>query len=89
MESNEHDAKPFVRVFSTQSCPWCIKAKQFLSDNNIEFESLDVGSDAVARQELLELTNQMGVPVLDIGGSIVIGFDVQKIASLLKIDLDN
>lgn len=72
-----------VIVYSTPTCPWCIKAKEWLKENNVEFDNKDVGEDESARNEMLEKSGQMGVPVLDIGGKIIIGFDVDQIKEAL------
>lgn len=77
-----------VKVYSTLTCPWCVKAKNFLKEHNIKFEDYDVSSDEEKRKELMEKTGQMGVPVLDINGETVIGFDVEKIKNLLNIKED-
>jgi glutaredoxin 3 len=74
-----------VRVFSTPACPYCVTLKEFLKENNIEFEDINVAEDAQAREEMINKTNQMGVPVVDIDGEIVIGFDKGKISGLLGI----
>jgi len=74
-----------VKVYSTPTCPWCIRAKQFLKDNNIEFQNLDVASDKIAAEEMVKKTGQMGVPVIDIEGEIIIGFDKEKIKQLLVL----
>ena len=74
-----------VRVYSTPTCPYCAKAKQFLEDNNIEFENIDVSSDQQKVQEMVEKSGQMGVPVLDIEGEIIVGFDKEKISQALGI----
>ncbi len=76
---------PKTRVFSTKVCPYCIVLKQFLNDNNIEFEDLDVSEDEEARKEMVEKTRQMGVPVIEIDGQFVVGFDKKKISELLGI----
>jgi glutaredoxin len=60
-------------------------AKQYLKENNVEFEDIDVSANQAAAQEMINKSGQMGVPVLDINGTIVIGFNKQKIAELLKI----
>ena len=72
-----------VTVYSTPTCPWCNKAKDFLKENNIEFESKDVSEDEAARNEMMEKSGQMGVPVLDIDGKVIVGFDVDAIKSAL------
>jgi len=74
-----------VKVFSTQSCPFCVALKDFLKDNKIEFEDIDVSENEVAQKEMIDKSGQMGVPVVEIDGQIVIGFDQDKIKSLLKI----
>jgi glutaredoxin-like YruB-family protein len=74
-----------VKVYSTPECPWCKKAKEFLKENKIEFEEKDVSTDEKAKEEMVEKSGQMGVPVLDIDGTIIIGFDVEKIKTALKL----
>jgi glutaredoxin-like YruB-family protein len=74
-----------VKIYSTPTCPWCIRTKQFLKDNNISFEDIDVSSNQQAVEEMVKKTGQMGVPVLDIEGEIIIGFDKEKIKQALGI----
>ncbi|MDD5097728.1 MAG: glutaredoxin family protein [Candidatus Omnitrophica bacterium] len=74
-----------IKVYSTPTCPWCIRAKQFLKDNHIDFQSIDVSADQVAADEMMKKTGQMGVPVLDIDGEIIVGFDKEKIKQSLGI----
>lgn len=74
-----------IKVYSTPSCPYCSTLKQFLKDNNIDFEDIDVSSDENAANEMVKKSGQMGVPVADINGEIVVGFDKEKIKQLLKI----
>ncbi len=73
-----------VIVYSTQSCPYCYMAKDFLKEKGIEFEDVDVGSNRERAMEMIEKSGQMGVPVLDIGGEIIIGFNKPKIEEALK-----
>jgi len=68
-----------VTVYSTENCPWCHKAKDFLKSKNIEFENKDVGNDEEARNKMIEKSGQAGVPVLDIDGTIIVGFDQEAI----------
>ena len=72
-------------VYSTQTCPWCHRAKDFLRKHNIEFEDKDVAEDLAARNELLQKSGRMGVPVLDIDGTIIVGFDQQAIEEALNL----
>ena len=74
-----------VKIYSTPSCPYCIRAKQFLKDNNVEFENLDVSSNEQLGEEMVKKSGQMGVPVLDIEGQIIVGFDKDKIKQALDI----
>jgi glutaredoxin-like YruB-family protein len=74
-----------VRVYSTPTCPFCIMAKKFLKDNNIEFEDVDVSRDIKSAREMVEKTGQMGVPVIEIDGEFVIGFNREKIKQLLNL----
>lgn len=64
-----------VKVYSTPTCPYCHMAKKFLGDNNIPFEDLDVASDKAARDDMIRKSGQMGVPVIEIDGDIMVGFD--------------
>lgn len=72
-----------VKVYSTNSCPWCVKAKNYLKSVNVEFEDLNVQENMGARDEMISKSKQMGVPVLDINGTIIIGFDKPAIDSAL------
>jgi len=74
-----------VKVFSTVSCPYCVTLKEFLKQNNVAFEDIDVSQDEKAREEMIEKSGQLGVPVVEINGQIVIGFDKEKISRLLGI----
>lgn len=74
-----------VLVYSTPTCPFCVRAKQFLKDNNINFIHYDVSVDQEKAKEMIEKSGQMGVPVLDIDGEIIIGFDRDKIKQVLGI----
>jgi len=74
-----------VKVYGTPTCPFCIRVKQFLKDNNVVFEDIDLSADPSKVQEMVERSGQMGVPVIDIDGTIVVGFDKEKISELLGI----
>lgn len=73
-----------VKVYSTNSCPWCVKAKSYLSSLNVEYVDLNVQEDMAAREEMVSKSKQMGVPVLDINGEIIVGFDRNAIDSALN-----
>ena len=72
-----------VIVYSTPTCPWCTRAKQYLKQAGVDFEEKDVSVDVKAAKEMVELTKQMGVPVIVIDGNPVVGFD--KKLSLIHI----
>jgi glutaredoxin 3 len=74
-----------VKVYSTPTCPFCIRAKQFLKENNIAFENFDVSVDSAKATEMTEKSGQMGVPVIDIDGEIIVGFDKERIKQVLGI----
>lgn len=74
-----------VTVYSTPTCPFCIRVKQYLKDGNIQFAEYDVGSNPAKAQEMINKSGQMGVPVIEIDGKIVVGFDKEKIKELLGL----
>lgn len=74
-----------VIVYSTATCPWCVRVKQYLQEKNIPFENRDVSGDEEAGQEMIRKSGQMGVPVIDIGGEIIVGFDKESINRALGI----
>ena len=74
-----------VKVYSTPICPYCVVLKKFLEEHNIEFEDVDVSQNEEAAKEIIEKSGQMRVPVIEINGEIVVGFDKEKISTLLNI----
>jgi len=76
---------PKVKIYTTPACPFCHLAKEFLKEKGIEFEEVDVSKDEKAAMEMIEKSGQMGVPVIEIDGEIVVGFDKEKIEKLLKL----
>jgi glutaredoxin-like YruB-family protein len=72
-----------VLVFTTPSCPWCVRAKQYLRERNITFREVDVARDPAAARDLVRRTGQMGVPVVEIDGRPIVGFDKPQIDRLL------
>jgi len=72
-----------VKVYSTPTCPHCLSVKAFLKEKGVEFETIDVSANQKAADEMIKKTGQMGVPVIDIDGKIVVGFDRGKMMSLL------
>ncbi len=76
---------PKVVIYSTPTCGFCQLAKAYFKENNVVFEEKDVATDLAAREEMVKLTQQSGVPVIDIDGETVIGFDQPKLAQLLGL----
>jgi len=74
-----------IRVFSTPTCPYCVTLKEFLKEKGFEFEDIDVSQDEAAMNEMTEKSGQMGVPVVDIDGEMIIGFDKEAISNKLNI----
>lgn len=74
-----------VKVYSTPICPWCKKTKEWLKQNNIPFEDLNVAENEQARNEMIKKSDQMGVPVVDIDGTMIMGFDMEEMKKALKI----
>lgn len=74
-----------VIVYSTPTCPYCHSAKDFLKENKIAFEDVDVSKNQDRAQEMIEKSGQMGVPVIDINGTIIVGYDKEAMKKALKI----
>jgi len=74
-----------VIVYSTPVCPYCDFAKQFLKENNIDFEVIDVSKDQDKAQEMIQKSGQMSVPAIDVDGKIVVGFNKAKLKELLGL----
>lgn len=75
-----------VTIYSTPTCTYCLMAKDFFTENNVEFEDHDVSVDLAKREEMLALTEgQMGVPVIVIEGEVIFGFNRDKVAELLAL----
>ena len=72
-----------VKVYSTPSCPWCVKAKDYFKSKGIKYREFDVAKDQKAREEMIEKSGQMGVPVIDIDGTIIVGYDKDAIDEAL------
>lgn len=78
-------AQPTVTIYSTPTCHFCHMAKDFFTDNHVQFTDHNVATDLPARQEMVQKSGQMGVPVIDIGGKIVVGFDEPRLRELLSL----
>lgn len=78
-------AQSNVKIYTTPTCPYCAMAKAFLKENGVPFVEKNVGADRAAATEMMEKSGQMGVPVLDINGEIIVGFDRDAIKKTLKL----
>lgn len=85
MATTTGTGKPKVIVYSTVTCPWCFRAKDWLKEHNIKFEDVDVGADTARAQEMIDKSGQMGVPVIEVNGRIIVGFDEEALKEALGI----
>ncbi|MEK7542929.1 MAG: glutaredoxin domain-containing protein [Patescibacteria group bacterium] len=76
---------PNITIYTTTSCVYCKMAKEFFKSNNIAYKEINVENDLDAQQEMIKKSGQMGVPVIEINGSIVVGFDKGYVEKLLGI----
>lgn len=75
-----------VTIYSTPTCHFCHMAKEFFTEKGVEFTAHDVASDAAKRQEMIQMTGQLGVPVIVIGDDVMVGFDRNKLAAKLGVE---
>lgn len=73
-----------VTVYSTPTCPYCVMAKNYFLKNNVSFKDIDVSMDHASAKEMIEKSGQMGVPVIDIDGKIIVGFQPNVFEKLLS-----
>ena len=73
-----------VIVYSTPTCPYCIYAKEYFKEKNVSFEDVDVTKDRARAQEMVSKSGQMGVPVIDIDGNVLVGFQPDMFEKLLQ-----
>ena len=74
-----------VIVYGTENCSWCKKAREFLKKHKVKFIEKDIGSDTIAREEMVKKSGQQGVPVIDVEGFVITGFDEEKLKKILGI----
>ncbi|CDI48897.1 glutaredoxin domain-containing protein [Clostridium tetani] len=73
-----------VKVYSTPTCPYCKKAKAYFDSKNIEYKDVNVAQDEKEKEEMIEKSGQQSVPVIDINGEIIVGFNRVAIDKALK-----
>ena len=74
-----------VKIYSTPTCPYCNMAKDFLKQHKIAFQEVDVSTDQKSAEHMVKISGQMGVPVLEIGKEVIVGYDLPKIKKALKL----
>ncbi len=74
-----------VTIYSTPTCVYCKSLKEYLAKNNIQYQEIDVASNEAELEKMVAISGQMGVPVVEIDGNVVIGFDKERIDEILKI----
>lgn len=74
-----------ITIYTTPTCAYCKMTKAFFKEHNVAYEERDVSSDAAARDEMIGKSNQMAVPVIDVDGQILVGFDKAGLSELLHI----
>jgi len=72
-----------IIIYSLPECAYCKMAKEFFNRKNISYEEKDVSND-IAREEMIKKSDQLGVPVIDVDGEIIVGFDEEKLSALLN-----
>ncbi len=83
--SEETSTQKKVEIYSTPSCHFCHMAKEWLTEKNVPFVDYNVGEDMARRKEMVEITGQMGVPVIKIGEEVMVGFSPEQMAKILEI----
>ena len=76
---------PSVTIYTTPTCTYCHTAKEYFKQHNVAYIEKDVTQDMAVQQEMIARSGQMGVPVIDVGGTIVVGFDQPKLKALLGL----
>ena len=76
-----------VSIYTTPSCTYCRMAKEFFKEHNVAFSEFDVAADPVRRGEMVEMTGQLGVPVIKIDDTLLVGFNRTKVSELLGISI--
>lgn len=74
-----------VTIYSTPSCVYCKMAKEYFKEHNVSYNEKNVADDDEARRDMVQKSNQLGVPVIDVDGTIIVGFNKIKLAELLGI----
>lgn len=74
-----------VKIYTTPTCPYCKMAKDFMKEHGVEFQEFNVAADPAARDEMVKKSGQLGVPVIEADGQVMVGYSKSKLAELLNI----
>jgi len=74
-----------VKIYTTPTCVYCKMAKEFFKKNNVAYQEFDVAADMKAREDMIQKSGQLGVPVIDVDGKIIVGFDKAALAQALNL----
>ena len=85
MKKRTKSKEQVVKVYTTSTCPWCVKTKEFLKACNVKFREVNVSLDEKSRNEMFEKSGQFGVPVTDVNGTIIVGYDKEALKKSLKL----
>lgn len=77
--------KNSVTIYSTPTCSYCKMAKEYFKEHKIDFKEIDVAADSMAAQDMIRKSGQSGVPVIEVNGNIIIGFDKPALKKALNI----
>ena len=73
-----------IKIYTTSTCPYCEMAKEYLKECNVQYEECDLANNEAGQKEMVAKSNQMGVPVIDIDGKIIVGFNREEIDKALS-----
>lgn len=76
---------PKITIYTTPTCVYCKMTKAFFKEHNVSYEEKNLAEDKAAQKEMIEKSGQMGVPVIDIDGKIIVGFDQAELSKILGI----
>ena len=84
-DSKSKKVKKKVTIYTTKTCPWCAKTKEFFKKHKVKYTEKDVGKSKKNAEQMIKKSGQSGTPVIDIGGEIIVGYNESKIKRELGI----
>ncbi|HKZ33717.1 MAG TPA: glutaredoxin family protein [Candidatus Nanoarchaeia archaeon] len=76
---------PKIKIYSTPTCIWCAKTREFFRKHKVKFTDIDVSSNRKAAEEMVKKSGQMGVPIIDIDGKIIVGYNEGELKKALNL----